>query len=151
MGTRRVSIVSMELIIGPASSGSAWDGSHSSGSVKRQSTFVLRSRILTNQGFCWTTDIGVMDMSEIITSDLISRRRALSLVGWAAVLGLAAPAAVLTASHAGAQTPAPVPVTPPPTTGTPGMQRRKERRTGRAERRDERRTGRTDRREERRD
>ena len=50
-------------------------------------------------------------MSEIITSDLISRRRALSLVGWAAVLGLAAPAAVLTASRAGAQTPAP----PPPT------------------------------------
>ena len=149
MGTRRVSIVSMELIIGLASSGSAWDGSHSSGSVKRQSTFVLRSKILTNQGFCWTTGIGVMDMSEIITSDLISRRRALSLVGWAAVLGLAAPAAVLTASHAGAQTP--VPVTPPPTTGTPGMQRRKARRTGRDERRDERRTGRTERREERRD
>jgi hypothetical protein len=149
MGTRRVGIVSMELIIGPASSGSAWDGSHSSGSVKRQSTFVLRSKILTNQGFCWTTEIGVMDMSEIITSDLISRRRALSLVGWAAVLGLAAPAAVLTASHAGAQTPAPV--TPPPTTGTPGMERRKARRTGRDERRDERRTGRTERREERRD
>jgi hypothetical protein len=149
MGTRRVGIVSMELIIGPASSGSSWDGSHSSGSVKRQSTFVLRSKILTNQVFCWTTEIGVMDMSEIITSDLISRRRALSLVGWAAVLGLAAPAAVLTASHAGAQTPAPV--TPPPTTGTPGMERRKARRTGRDERRDERRTGRTERREERRD
>ena len=88
-------------------------------------------------------------MSEIITSELISRRRALSLVGWAAVLGLAAP--VLTASQAGAQTPAPVPVTPPPTTGTPGMERRKARRTGRDERRDERRTGRTERREERRD
>lgn len=107
---------------------------------------MLRSKILTNQGFCWTTDIGVMDMSEIITSDLISRRRALSLMGWAAVLGLAAPAAVLTASHAGAQTPA----TPPPATGTPGMERRKARRTGRDERRDERRTGRTERREERR-
>jgi len=146
MGTRRVGIVSMALIIGPASSGSAWEGSHSSGSVNRQSTFVLRSKILTNQGFCWTTDIGVMDMSEIITSDLISRRRALSLVGWAAILSLAAPAAVLTASHAGAQTPA----TPPPTTGTPGMERRKARRTGRDERRDERRTGRTERREERR-
>ena len=85
-------------------------------------------------------------MSEIITSDLISRRRALSLMGWAAVLGLAAPAAVLTASHAGAQTPAPA----TPTTGTPGMERRKARRTGRDERRDERRTGRTERREERR-
>jgi hypothetical protein len=90
-------------------------------------------------------------MSEINTSDLISRRRALSLVGWAAVLGLAAPATVLTASHARAQTPVPAPATPPPTTGTPGMQRRKARRTGRDERRDERRTGRTERREERRD
>ena len=131
MGTRRVGIVSMELIIGPASSGSAWDGSHSSGSVKRQSTFVLRSKILTNQGFCWTTDIGVMDMSEIITSDLISRRRVLSLVRWAVALGLAAPTAILTASHAEAQ--------------TLGMQRRGERRTGRHERRQTRRTGRTER------
>jgi hypothetical protein len=128
MGTRRVGIESMELIIDPASSGSAWEGSHSSGSVKRQSPFVLRSKILTNQGFCWIADIGVMDMSEIITSDLISRRRALSLMGWAAVLGLAAPAAVLSVSQAGARTPAPAPATPPPTTGTPGMERRKERR-----------------------
>ena len=57
MGTGRAGIVSMALIIGPASSGSAWEGSHSSGSVKRQSTFVLRSKILTNQGFCWTTTL----------------------------------------------------------------------------------------------
>jgi len=93
-------------------------------------------------------------MSEVITLDLISRRRALSLMGWAAVLGLAAPAVVLTASDARAQTPATptpaTPATPAPATGTPGMERRKERRTGRDERRTERRTGRTERREERR-
>ena len=75
-------------------------------------------------------------MSEIIVSEAISRRRALSFVGLAAALGLAAPAAVLTASDAEAQ--------------TSGMERRGERRTGRHERRDERRTGRTERREERR-
>jgi hypothetical protein len=76
-------------------------------------------------------------MSEIITSEVFSRRRALSLVGWAAALGLAAPAAVLMVSDAEAQ--------------TSGMERRGERRTGRQERRGERRTGRTERREERRD
>ena len=75
-------------------------------------------------------------MSEIINSEVISRRRALSLVGLAAALGLAAPAVVLTASGAEAQ--------------TSGMERRGERRTGRHERRGERRTGRTERREERR-
>ena len=64
-------------------------------------------------------------MSETITSEAISRRQALSLVGWAAALGLAAPAVVLTASQAEAQ--------------TGGMERRDERRTGRTKRRDERR------------
>lgn len=76
-------------------------------------------------------------MSDKITLDVISRRRALCLVGWAAALGLAAPAVVLTASQAEAQ--------------TSGMERRGERRTGRHERRQTRRTGRTERREERRD
>jgi hypothetical protein len=76
-------------------------------------------------------------MSETINSEVISRRCALSLVGWAAALGLAAPAAVLMVSDAEAQ--------------TSGMERRGERRTGRQERRGERRTGRTERREERRD
>jgi hypothetical protein len=71
--------------------------------------------------------IGSSDMSEIIISEVISRRRALSLVGLAAALGLAAPAAVLMASDAEAQ--------------TSGMERRQERRTGRTERREERRTG----------
>ncbi len=76
-------------------------------------------------------------MSEIIISDMISRRHALSLVGFAATLALAAPAAVLMVSEAEAQ--------------TPGMERRGERRTGRHQRRQTRRTGRTERREERRD
>ena len=74
-------------------------------------------------------------MSEIVNSKVISRRRVLTLVGWAAALGLAAPAAVLTASNAEAQ--------------TSGMERRGERRTGRHVRRQDRRTGRTERREER--
>ena len=73
-------------------------------------------------------------MSEI--KEMISRRRALSFVGFAAALGLAAPVAILAASNAEAQ--------------TSGMERRGERRTGRHERREGRRTGRTERREERR-
>jgi hypothetical protein len=73
-------------------------------------------------------------MSEI--KEMISRRRALSFVGFAAALGLATPVAILAASNAEAQ--------------TSGMERRGERRTGRHERRQGRRTGRTERREERR-
>jgi hypothetical protein len=69
----------------------------------------------------------------ISRSQVISHRRALSLVGWAAALGLAAPAAVLMASEAEAQ--------------TSGMERRNERRTGRHVRRQDRRTGRTERRD----
>jgi hypothetical protein len=76
-------------------------------------------------------------MSETTISQVISRRRALAFMGWAATLGLAAPAAIALASDAEAQ--------------TPGMTRRGERRTGRHVRRQDRRTGRTERREERRD
>ena len=72
-------------------------------------------------------------MSEKITSEVISRRRA--LLGMAA-LALAVPTTVLTVSHAEAQ--------------TAGMERRHERRAGRHERRHERRTGRHERRQERR-
>jgi hypothetical protein len=72
----------------------------------------------------------------ITKSEIISRRKALSLMGLAAVFGVAAAPTVLTVSDAEAQ--------------TVGMQRRQERRAGRHERRDERRTGRTERREERR-
>jgi len=75
-------------------------------------------------------------MSAITKSEMISRRKAISLVGLAAAFGLAAAPTVLTVSDAEAQ--------------TTGMERRQERRTGRHERRDERRTGRTERREERR-
>jgi hypothetical protein len=79
---------------------------------------------------------GRFDVNAIIKAEIISRRKALSLMGLAAAFGLAAAPTVLTVSDAEAQ--------------TVGMQRRQERRAGRHERRDERRTGRTERREERR-
>ena len=75
-------------------------------------------------------------MSEITKSEVMSRRRTLSLFGLAAAFGLAAPSMLLTVSDAEAQ--------------TAGMERRQGRRTGRTERRQARRTGRTVRREERR-
>ena len=76
-------------------------------------------------------------MSEKLNSEMISRRRACSLLGLVVALGFAVPTAtVLTMSDAEAQ--------------TAGMERRQERRTGRTERRQERRTGRTERRQERR-
>jgi F0F1-type ATP synthase membrane subunit c/vacuolar-type H+-ATPase subunit K len=75
-------------------------------------------------------------MSETIKSLAISRRKALSLFGQGAALGVAAFSTALMVSDAEAQ--------------TVGMERRHERRTGRHERRHERRTGRHERREERR-
>jgi hypothetical protein len=75
-------------------------------------------------------------MSAIVKSEMISRRKALSLMGLMAAFGLSAAPAVLTISDAEAQ--------------TAGMERRQERRSGRHERRQERHTGRTVRREERR-
>jgi hypothetical protein len=75
-------------------------------------------------------------MTDFSTDEVVSRRKALSLVGFAAALGLAAPAAILAASEAEAQ--------------TVGMERRQDRRTGRHDRRTDRRTDRTDRREARR-
>jgi hypothetical protein len=68
-------------------------------------------------------------MSAIIKSEMISRRKALSLMGLAAAFGLAAPPTVLAVSDAEAQ--------------TVGMERRQERRAGRHERREVRRTGTT--------
>jgi hypothetical protein len=76
------------------------------------------------------------DMSAIIKSEMISRRKAVSLMGLAAAFGLAAAPSVLAVSDAEAQ--------------TVGMERRQERREGRHQRRDDRRMGRTERREERR-
>jgi hypothetical protein len=75
-------------------------------------------------------------MSANIKSETISRRKALSLVGFAAAFGFAVAPAVLAVSDAEAQ--------------TVGMERRQERREGRHQRRDDRRTGRTERREGRR-
>src|ERR1700692_342640 len=75
-------------------------------------------------------------MSAIIKSEMISRRKALSLMGLAAAFGLAAAPTVLTVSDAEAQ--------------TAGMERRQERRAGRHERREVRRAGRHERREARR-
>ena len=84
-----------------------------------------------------------------ITSEMISRRRAFSLLGLAAALGFALPAEVWTAADSAAQaqtqTNAPAPSGP-----QSGTERRQERRTHRTERRHERRTHRTERRSERR-
>ena len=75
-------------------------------------------------------------MREKITSEMISRRGAFSLLGLGAALGFAVPTTMLTMSEAEAQ--------------TVGMERREERRAGRQERRETRRTDRQVRREDRR-
>jgi len=74
-------------------------------------------------------------MSEKIKSEVVSRRRALSLLGLAAALGLAVPSTMATVSDAEAE--------------ETGMERRHERREHRRERRHERREHRRERREER--
>ena len=66
-------------------------------------------------------------MSEIIKSEEISRRKALSFLGLVATFNLAASSTALSVSEAEAQ--------------TVGMERRHERRAGRTERRQVRRTG----------
>jgi hypothetical protein len=71
--------------------------------------------------------LGVLIMIETIKSEAITRRKALSLFGKGAALGVAAFSTVLTLSDAEAQ--------------TVGMERRQERRAGRHERREVRRTG----------
>jgi|SRR3984957_1525916 hypothetical protein len=87
-------------------------------------------------------------MSAIIKSEMISRRKALSLMGLAAAFGLAAAPTLLTVSDAEAQTAA------APTAGMERRaarhERRMERRTARHERRIERRTARHERRMDRR-
>ena len=75
-------------------------------------------------------------MHAITKSEMITRRKAVSLMGLAAAFGFAAAPTVLAVSDAEAQ--------------TVGMERRQDRREGRHQRRDDRRTGRTERREERR-
>ena len=96
---------------------------------------------------------GRFDMSAIIKSEMISRRKALSLMGLAAAFGLAAAPTVLTVSDAEAQTAA-APTAAAPTAGMQRRaarhERRHERRAARHERRQERRTARHERRQERR-
>ena len=90
-------------------------------------------------------------MSAIIKSEMISRRKALSVMGLAAAFGLAAASTVLRVSNAEAQTAA-APTAPAPaaTAPTAGMERRQQRRASRHERRQDRRTARHERRQERR-
>jgi hypothetical protein len=82
----------------------------------------------------------------------VCRRSVLAFLGCAAVFGVVASSAVLTASEAEAQatTTPTTPTTPPTDTVKSGTERRQDRRSGRAERRQERRTGRAERRQERR-
>jgi hypothetical protein len=79
-----------------------------------------------------------------LKSEVISRRRTLSLLGLATLV-LALPATALTGSDAEAQTQKPAPETP-----ETGTERRQERRTGRVGRRSRRRAARSRGREERR-
>jgi hypothetical protein len=92
-------------------------------------------------------------MSAIIKSEMISRRKALSLMGLAAAFGLAAAPTVLTLSDAEAQTAA-APTAVAPTAGMERRaarhERRMERRAARHERRMDRRTARHERRMDRR-
>ena len=86
-------------------------------------------------------------MNERIKMEMISRRKAVSLLGLGAALGFAL-SATLEPLEAEAQEAAGTAATPAEATGTHGMQRRQgrrthrsERRTGRHERRHTRRTG----------
>ena len=93
-------------------------------------------------------------MTEKSETEMISRRRAFSILGLAA-LSMAMSPAVLTVSDAEAQQPG-ASTGQPPQTGTAttpktGTQRRQERREERTERRQARRTARTERRHERRE
>jgi hypothetical protein len=96
-------------------------------------------------------------MTEKIMTEVISRRRALSFLGLAAI-SLAVPATVMIGSDAEAQQPSPPaqkPTTNAPTTDAPktkqtGTERRQARRTRRVKRRTARKTGRSQRRQVRR-
>jgi len=79
-------------------------------------------------------------VKERIKTEMISRRKALSLLGLGAALGVTLSSALepLEAEAQEATTP---PAAPPAATGTHGMQRRQGRRTHRHERRHTRRTG----------
>ena len=79
-------------------------------------------------------------MDQKIKTDIVSRRKALSLLGLGAALGFTLSAA-LEPSEAEAQEATAPAAAPAEATGTHGMQRRQGRRTHRHERRTTRRTG----------
>jgi hypothetical protein len=83
-------------------------------------------------------------MSEKIASETISRRRALSVLGLAA-LSVALPSTMLSISRVNAEQASP-PAQTPTTAPKTGTERRQERRTRRVRRRTARRTGRAQRR-----
>jgi hypothetical protein len=89
-------------------------------------------------------------MSERSEPRQVSRRKALTFFGYAAVFGFVASPAILAVSEAEAQTTTAPATTPPADAPKSGTERRQERRSGRTERRQERRTGRTERRQDRR-
>ena len=93
-------------------------------------------------------------MSEKIKSEVISRRKALSLLGLAAAFSLAVPPTVITVSEAEAQqAPPSQPLVPfgQPAAPQTGTERRQERRTRRVKRRVERRKARKEGRKKRRE
>jgi hypothetical protein len=79
-------------------------------------------------------------MNQKIKMEMISRRKALSLLGFGAALGLTLSSA-LEPLEAEAQEATGTPAAPAEATGTHGMQRRQGRRSGRHQRRHTRRTG----------
>jgi len=79
-------------------------------------------------------------MNQEIKTEIVSRRRALSLLGLGAALGFTLSSA-LEPLEAEAQEATGTAAAPAEATGTHGMQRRQGRRTGRHERRNTRRTG----------
>ena len=94
--------------------------------------------------------VGRLNVTEKSEMEMMSRRRAFSILGLAA-LSMAMSPTVLTVSEAEAQQPSTqTPQTGTTTTPQTGTQRREERREGRTERRQERRTARTELRQARR-
>ena len=79
-------------------------------------------------------------MKERIKTEMISRRKALSLLGFGAALGFTL-SSTLEPLEAEAQEATTPPAAPAEATGTHGMQRRQGRRSGRHQRRHTRRTG----------
>jgi hypothetical protein len=116
----------------------------------------LRTGLLQARDLLLFLQPGRFNMSKKTAVEMISRRRMLGILGAGVAFGMGAPAAVLTATEAGAQTPSP----PTPGSQTPGSQppganqrpdrrdesTRQDRRADRTEGRQDRRTSRTNRR-----